>query len=190
MIPLIRFLKELTFLHTRSSPRGAAPFPFQGQSAHPTFSTATATLPPRTHAFLLQVTAAQLDLVGADLWLLTPPCQPHTRTPNARRRDTSDPRAASLLHLLSPSVFPAMKRPPSLLILENVPGFVGSDSHGILRSTLAATNYDLQEFVVSPHQLGVPYSRYVMSQRPTCSTLHSRACLYVCVALIQITSSN
>ncbi|GLC53893.1 hypothetical protein PLESTB_000801000 [Pleodorina starrii] len=113
---------------------------------------------PRT-LDLQRVTAAQLDELAADLWLLTPPCQPYTTTSNARRRDTADPRAASLLHLLSGAVLGSMTRPPSRLLLENVPGFVGSGSHGALRGSLTAAGYELQEFVVSPHQLGVPYSR-------------------------------
>ncbi|GLC37676.1 hypothetical protein PLESTM_000635000 [Pleodorina starrii] len=113
---------------------------------------------PRT-LDLQRVTATQLDELAADLWLLTPPCQPYTTTSNARRRDTADPRAASLLHLLSGAVLGSMTRPPSRLLLENVPGFVGSGSHGALRGSLAAAGYELQEFVVSPHQLGVPYSR-------------------------------
>lgn len=74
-----------------------------------------------------QATAASLDELRADLWLLTPPCQPYTTTTNARRRDTADPRAASLLRLLSPGHgLPAMAAPPARLLLENVPGFVGS----------------------------------------------------------------
>ncbi|EFJ45444.1 hypothetical protein VOLCADRAFT_63767, partial [Volvox carteri f. nagariensis] len=106
------------------------------------------------------VTASQLDeQLAADLWLLTPPCQPYTTTSNARRRDTADPRAASLLHLMSPAVLPAMQRPPTRLMMENVPGFVGSDSHKMMVAALGTAGYELQEFIVSPHQLGVPYSR-------------------------------
>eukprot|EP00198_Chlamydomonas_reinhardtii_P013856 XP_001703193.1 DNA methyltransferase [Chlamydomonas reinhardtii] len=106
---------------------------------------------------LTRVTAAQLDALCADVWLLTPPCQPYTTTTNARRKDTADPRAASLLHLAS--VLPSMRRPPSRLLLENVPGFAGSHSRRVLAAALAGCGYGLQEFLVSPHQLGVPYSR-------------------------------
>ncbi|GLI59124.1 hypothetical protein VaNZ11_000912 [Volvox africanus] len=113
---------------------------------------------PRT-LDLQRVTAAQLDEIEADIWLLTPPCQPYTTTSNARRRDTADPRAASLLHLLSDAVLPAMQRPPTRILLENVPGFVGSDSHSSLVTVLRTAGYELREFIVSPHQLGVPYSR-------------------------------
>ncbi|GIL66041.1 hypothetical protein Vafri_19592 [Volvox africanus] len=113
---------------------------------------------PRT-LDLQRVTAAQLDEIKADIWLLTPPCQPYTTTSNARRRDTADPRAASLLHLLSDAVLPAMQRPPTRILLENVPGFVGSDSHSSFVTVLRTAGYELREFIVSPHQLGVPYSR-------------------------------
>ncbi|KAG2427751.1 hypothetical protein HXX76_012076 [Chlamydomonas incerta] len=106
---------------------------------------------------LTRVTAAQLDALAADVWLLTPPCQPYTTTTNARRKDIADPRAASLLHLAA--VLPAMRRPPARLLLENVPGFGGSDSAGVLVAALAGCGYRLQQFLVSPHQLGLPYSR-------------------------------
>ncbi len=57
-----------------------------------------------------------------------------------------------------------MRRPPARLLLENVPGFVGSDSHGVLAAALGRCGYCVQEFNVSPHQLGVPYSRWAQGQ--------------------------
>jgi hypothetical protein len=51
-----------------------------------------------------------------------------------------------------------MQRPPRALLLENVAGFVGSQMHAQLLSSLAG-RYDVREYLVSPHQSGVPYSR-------------------------------
>lgn len=38
-------------------------------------------------------------------------------------------------------------------------GFVGSDGHGLLKETLAAKGYHLQEFILSPTDFGIPYIR-------------------------------
>lgn len=83
-----------------------------------------------------------LDDMGAQLWCLSPPCQPYTKTLNAQRRDASDPRATSMLRILQQ--LPNMSQQPELLILENVEGFVGSQVHTMLKSTLASCGYHLQ----------------------------------------------
>eukprot|EP00435_Cladocopium_sp_Y103_P007196 s1042_g2.t1 len=56
---------------------------------------------------------------GADLWLMSPPCQPFTRT--GHRRDVADPRCRALLRLVE--ALPRLKAPPKGLLLENVVGF-------------------------------------------------------------------
>ena len=58
------------------------------------------------HNFPHPVVARTIDSIGpadlerwrADLWWLSPPCQPFTR--RGLRRDDADPRSASLLHLI------------------------------------------------------------------------------------------
>ena len=61
---------------------------------------------------------------NADLWLLSPACQPYTvLNPNAK--GASDPRAQSFLHLIQ-HVLPQMSTVgacPSYLLVENVAGF-------------------------------------------------------------------
>jgi tRNA (cytosine38-C5)-methyltransferase len=61
---------------------------------------------------------------NADLWLLSPACQPYTvLNPNAK--GGSDPRAQSFLHLIT-HVLPQMRTDgtcPSYLLVENVAGF-------------------------------------------------------------------
>lgn len=49
--------------------------------------------------------AHQLEQFAADIWMLSPPCQPYTR--RGARRDAEDPRASSFLHLIS--LIPGMK---------------------------------------------------------------------------------
>src|SRR5581483_1441839 len=98
----------------------------------------------------------------ADLWWLSPPCQPFTR--RGRGDDVDDPRSASFLHLLT---LVARVRPP-LLALENVPQFLGSRAHARLRAVLDDGGYDVRERLLCPTELGVPNRRrrfYLVASR-------------------------
>lgn len=101
------------------------------------------------------LTAADLDKYGADAWLLSPPCQPYTR--QGLQKDTGDARAFSFLQILE--LMPSLSRPPSMLFVENVVGFETSDTHAKLIEILEKTNFVTQEFILSPLQFGIPYSR-------------------------------
>ncbi len=90
---------------------------------------------------------------AADLWWMSPPCQPYTV--RGRRLDVHDPRAESLLTVIERI---AQIR-PRYVALENVPGFPGSRAHQRLRATLDAHGYDVQEQILCPTQLGVPNRR-------------------------------
>jgi hypothetical protein len=65
--------------------------------------------------------------------------------------------ARSFLSLLDQ--IPAMQQPPSFLLLENVVGFEASDMHALLLQCLEAAAYHVAEFVLTPLQYGIPYSR-------------------------------
>merc|ERR1712194_240317 len=69
---------------------------------------------------------------GADLWIMSPPCQPFTRT--GKKLDLDDNRSAALIRLLE--ALPKLKKPPNAIFMENVPEFVGSRSHTLLREVL------------------------------------------------------
>jgi tRNA (cytosine38-C5)-methyltransferase len=99
--------------------------------------------------------AAQLDALEADLWLLSPPCQPYTR--QGLQLDTEDGRAGSLTVLIG--VLCQMRRPPRRLLLENVCGFDKSEMRNALVAALTSCGYTLHEFVLTPTQCGVPLSR-------------------------------
>jgi tRNA (cytosine38-C5)-methyltransferase len=65
-----------------------------------------------------------LSALHADLWLLSPSCQPYTVL-NPQAKGALDPRAASFLHLFC-TVLPDLVRNgshPSHLLVENVAGF-------------------------------------------------------------------
>ncbi len=99
--------------------------------------------------------ARDLAAFGADLWWLSPPCQPFTR--RGLRRDADDPRAAGLLHLVGLLRDGAVR--PAALALENVPGFEGSRCHGALREALDRAGYRVRETLLCPTELGVPNRR-------------------------------
>lgn len=115
----------------------------------------------------------------ADLWLLSPACQPYTvLNPNAK--GASDPRAQSFLHLIR-HVLPQMRTVgagPSYLLVENVAGFEvritsgvvssttiylillkTSATRAVLCSTLQSFGYRTLELLLTPLQFGIPNSR-------------------------------
>ena len=53
----------------------------------------------------------------ADLWMMSPPCQPFTCI--GLQRDAADPRSNSLLHLVK-LLSDELARPPRALFVENV----------------------------------------------------------------------
>ncbi|XP_061365462.1 tRNA (cytosine(38)-C(5))-methyltransferase 2 isoform X2 [Gastrolobium bilobum] len=73
------------------------------------------------------------------------------------KKDTGDARAFSFLQILE--LMPFLLQPPSMLFVENVVGFETSDTHAKLIEILEKTNFITQEFILSPLQFGIPYSR-------------------------------
>jgi DNA (cytosine-5)-methyltransferase 1 len=102
---------------------------------------------------LASVPVRRLAAFEADLWWMSPPCQPHTI--RGHQKDLDDPRSEP---------FVAMVRAieevrPSFLALENVPWFQSSKSHALLRETLDRCGYDVQELLLCPSDLGWPNQR-------------------------------
>ncbi|XP_074280518.1 tRNA (cytosine(38)-C(5))-methyltransferase 2-like isoform X2 [Silene latifolia] len=101
------------------------------------------------------LTVTDLDKYQAHVWLLSPPCQPYTR--QGLQKDSSDARTFSFLNILE--LIPQLSHPPLMLFVENVVGFEISDTHSKMIEVLNETNYVTQEFILSPLQFEVPYSR-------------------------------
>jgi len=106
---------------------------------------------------LSRVSNWELATHAADLWWLSPPCQPYTVRGN--QRDLDDHRAASLRRILEVLAgLPAGKLPQGLA-LENVPGFLDSQARQRLVAVLSERGYDLREQLFCPTTLGVPMRR-------------------------------
>lgn len=89
----------------------------------------------------------------ADLWWMSPPCQPFTT--RGLRRDLADPRTRGLSAVVRRL---AVSR-PRYVAMENVPGFVGSRTHARLRDALDDAGYTVRETVLCPTSLGLPNRR-------------------------------
>ena len=77
------------------------------------------------------LTVGQLAELHADLWLLSPSCQPYTVL-NPLAKGSEDPRAKSFIHLFE-NVLPGLVdrgRQPTHMLVENVAGFEVSATRG------------------------------------------------------------
>ncbi len=112
---------------------------------------------PAQQADLERISAWELTSAGADLWWLSPPCQPYCE--RGVRRDLADHRARSLVRIMELLARMPNERLPRHLALENVAGFVGSQAHCRLTEILAARGYGVVERQLCPTELGVPSRR-------------------------------
>ncbi|MEZ4462739.1 MAG: DNA cytosine methyltransferase [bacterium] len=111
---------------------------------------------------------AKLD---ADIWWMSPPCQPHTV--RGHQLDLDDPRSASFEKTLQ---MIADVRPPRIG-MENVEGFKGSDAYDRLHRTLERSGYLVHEQILCPTDFGVPNRRpryYMAASRETTPTFELR----------------
>ncbi|CAG8770281.1 6246_t:CDS:2, partial [Racocetra persica] len=95
------------------------------------------------------------DSYKANIWLMSPPCQPYTRT--GLHRGSEDIRSKSFIYLID--LLDKMNSPPTYILIENVKGFEESETRDILIKQLNNCHYNYQEFFITPLQLGIPNSR-------------------------------
>jgi len=89
----------------------------------------------------------------ADLWWMSPPCQPYTS--RGHRSDLDDPRSESLLAL-----FDRIRQVrPRYLALETVPEFQSSMARQKLLTLLETSGYKSYETQLCPTELGIPNRR-------------------------------
>lgn len=99
------------------------------------------------------ISCAEYRAWGADLWWLSPPCQPYTRRGN--QRDLADPRAAGLLAVIERIA----ELLPAYVAVENVPPFRTSQACRRLLETLRRCHYQVRTRVLCPTELGIPNRR-------------------------------
>ncbi|KAA0192478.1 tRNA aspartic acid methyltransferase 1 [Fasciolopsis buskii] len=108
---------------------------------------------PACNRVIESLSVSELSRLHADLWTMSPPCQPFTRLGN--KMCEADSRSESLFHVLT--LIAAIR--PRFIFLENVKGFETSESCYELLKTLDSNNYLYQQFLLSPLQFGIPNCR-------------------------------
>lgn len=102
------------------------------------------------------ISLKQWDKWHADLWTMSPPCQPFTR--QGKQEDLGDRRTDGFVYLMQ-TVLPQLQSKPRYILLENVSGFEHSQAHQLLLDTLQAAHYSYEQYLLSPIQFGIPNSR-------------------------------
>ena len=102
----------------------------------------------------------------ADLWTLSPPCQPHTTTRGAHQKDDMDKRSMGFQHMIH--LLSSCEDPPRHILLENVKGFVGSNALCAWKTALRLKGYTWRQYLLSPVHVGIPNNRtryYMIAER-------------------------
>uniref|UniRef100_A0A0X3P3L9 DNA (Cytosine-5)-methyltransferase n=1 Tax=Schistocephalus solidus TaxID=70667 RepID=A0A0X3P3L9_SCHSO len=98
----------------------------------------------------------------ADLWTMSPPCQPFTRM--GKRRLGEDNRSLSFHRIIA--LIQTVR--PAAILLENVKGFELSDAWKKLLEALFHAGYEIRQFLLTPLQFGIPNCRlrfYLVAKR-------------------------
>ena len=102
----------------------------------------------------------------ADMWTMSPPCQPFTGTTNSKKLDGQDKRTAGFRAVMT--LLSAIRTKPKYILLENVKGFVGSQMLDRFYDCLESNGYSWEEYLLTPMQLGIPNHRkryYLIAER-------------------------
>jgi tRNA (cytosine38-C5)-methyltransferase len=106
---------------------------------------------------ILTLSASYIDKLKAKVWLMSPPCQPFTRSNQTASRDVKDARSEPFLHLIE--LLPQLTNPPLYIALENVVGFESSECCSRFLDVLENLQYSFHQFHLDPLSLGIPNSR-------------------------------
>lgn len=93
------------------------------------------------------------EIPDADLWWLSPPCQPYTQ--RGAGLAEADRRSAALEHLIGL----IDRDKPAMVAIENVPAFADSAHHHRLVQVLEDSGYFVRGDLLCPTQWGVPMRR-------------------------------
>ncbi|KAI8051267.1 S-adenosyl-L-methionine-dependent methyltransferase [Syncephalis plumigaleata] len=124
---------------------------------------------PMSASLVESVSVKEYDALMADIYLMSPPCQPYTRT--GKQLGSEDSRAKSFLRIID--MLGEMQHPPRYLLVENVKGFETSETRQVLVEQLDKLGYVFEEFLLTPLQFGIPNSRlryYLVARRRSSSS--------------------
>ncbi|KAL7069020.1 DNA (cytosine-5)-methyltransferase domain-containing protein [Cryptosporidium serpentis] len=110
------------------------------------------------------------DIPKANIWLLSPPCQPFTR--GGAKRDSDDNRCKPFLKVIDLMYKIDVSKMPSIWFIENVINFEQSRTHKFMIDMFNDLDYTYIQFLLSPTLLNIPNTRvryYCMAFR--CSNL-------------------
>jgi len=102
---------------------------------------------------LATIPMCEIGTLGADTWLMSPPCQPFCRM--GKSLGLNDSRTAAFIHLMDLLV----EIRPERFVLENVEGFLESDAFELLGRRLDDIGLKWRCFNLCPTQFGVPNRR-------------------------------
>uniref|UniRef100_A0A182N5K8 tRNA (cytosine(38)-C(5))-methyltransferase n=1 Tax=Anopheles dirus TaxID=7168 RepID=A0A182N5K8_9DIPT len=104
---------------------------------------------------ILSLSAEKICKLNIDTIVMSPPCQPFTR--NGKFNDINDRRTDPFRHICD-----LLDRIPtvSFILMENVKGFEKSQACEMYKQRLDEAGFHYQEYVLSPHQFGVPNTRH------------------------------
>ena len=100
------------------------------------------------------LTCEEVNQLGIDVIMMSPPCQPFTRV--GLKLDTKDERCRSFLRLVDISRGFSTVR---YVLMENVVGFETSEMRRLFVESLKRDGFYYREFLMSPESIGVPNSR-------------------------------
>lgn len=98
-------------------------------------------------------TVTSKELPPANLWWMSPPCQPYSVRGN--QKGLNDPRSRSFVNLMGH----LKDHRPRVFMLENVAGFLDSDAHRMAAENLQSLGYKIHVLERSPTHFGVPMRR-------------------------------
>ncbi|XP_058059158.1 tRNA (cytosine(38)-C(5))-methyltransferase [Anopheles bellator] len=104
---------------------------------------------------ILSLTASGITKMRVDTILMSPPCQPFSR--NGKFNDLDDFRAKPFHHICA-----LLEDIPTVqfILMENVKGFETSQACALYKDRLQNAGFIYQEYVLSPHQFGIPNTRH------------------------------
>ncbi|KAH8328402.1 hypothetical protein KR067_008925 [Drosophila pandora] len=101
------------------------------------------------------LTEKEVTKLNANMILMSPPCQPHTR--QGLQKDTEDRRSDALTHLCA--LIPECKT-LQYILMENVKGFECSQARNQFVDALEEAKFYWREFILTPSQFNVPNTRH------------------------------